>query len=220
MTNLYENMVRSLLKEEDNSKYSHLIIVVDRTYDEFKKIFVDRNKNIKDINFNIICNPSNEIKEIYNYDLDLEKQINKNRAYHIIKGYDKMDLAYEFARLKHSGQTRLDGSPYINHPVKVAELVKEKFNISPVINELITVSYLHDVVEDTNVSIEEIKDRFGPFVASIVLELTSDEKFKRDVENLLNEINNFPLSNYQVDGKSKVEEGRKYLQMQKKWRKQ
>lgn len=178
MTNLYENMIRSLLKEEDKDKYSHLIIVIDRTYDEFKKIFVKREQNIKDIIFNIICNPSNEIKEIYNYDFDLEKQINENRAYHLTKGYDKMEEAYEFAKLKHSGQTRLDGSPYINHPVKVAELVKENFSNLDIINELLTAAYLHDVVEDTNTSFEEIENKFGMVVASIVLELTNDEELK------------------------------------------
>ena len=79
--------------------------------------------------------------------------------------------ALEFARKAHGAQQRkYTLEPYINHPKRVAETVKTV----PHSTEMICAAYLHDVVEDTPVSIEEIKNRFGKKIADLVLELTDE----------------------------------------------
>ena len=172
---------RYLLSKGNKNKHSHLIIIIDRSEfipDEIVR-YVDRNEDIKNVLFQYVCNPEFEIWNIFNYDMDLEKQIKENRPYHIITPYNKMNEAYIYAKQKHKGQVRKDGSPYINHPVKVAEIVSEFFSVHPKINEYITASYLHDVVEDTDTTIDEIRDKFGDFVAYLVDGVTSDKTKKK-----------------------------------------
>ncbi len=72
--------------------------------------------------------------------------------------------AYEFGASAHKGQTRKSGEPYITHPVAVAqELAEMRLDA-----EAICAAILHDVVEDTEASLEEIHERFGEDVALIV----------------------------------------------------
>jgi (p)ppGpp synthase/HD superfamily hydrolase len=85
----------------------------------------------------------------------------------------EMTEAILFATRAHSGQTRFDGSPYILHPIAVAEMVDRWASQEG--NDLETaqiVSLLHDTVEDTDVTIEEIKEKFGSEVARHVNTLT------------------------------------------------
>ncbi|MFD1065166.1 HD domain-containing protein [Oceanobacillus locisalsi] len=72
----------------------------------------------------------------------------------------------------HQGQTRKNSSePYITHPIRVAErLEKEGFS-----DDLISAAYLHDVVEDTDISIEDIRKQFGERIASLVASHTEDK---------------------------------------------
>ena len=170
-----------LLSKGDKRKHSHLVIVIDRSEFIPEEIirYVERKENIKDILFQYVCNPNYEIWNIYNYDMDLEKQINENKPYHIVAPYNKMNEAYKIAEQKHDGQTRKDGSPYISHPLKVAELIKKYFSNHPRVYELETAAYLHDTVEDTDMTIDEIKDRFGEYVAYLVAGVTKDESLNR-----------------------------------------
>jgi guanosine-3',5'-bis(diphosphate) 3'-pyrophosphohydrolase len=79
--------------------------------------------------------------------------------------------ALEFARKAHAEQKRkFTEEPYIEHPKRVAELVRTV----PHTPEMICAAYLHDVVEDTPISLEEIKKRFGNEVAELVEELTDE----------------------------------------------
>lgn len=79
--------------------------------------------------------------------------------------------ALEFAREAHAEQKRkYTEEPYIEHPKRVAELVKTVEHTS----EMICAAYLHDVVEDTPISLEEIEKRFGKEVAGLVEELTDE----------------------------------------------
>lgn len=81
--------------------------------------------------------------------------------------------AYEFAREAHRGQTRKgDGSPYINHPAELGRLLAGAGAEDP---ELIAAAFLHDVVEDTDVTLEEIADAFGDGVASLVAAMSEDK---------------------------------------------
>lgn len=172
-----------LLSKGDKNIHSHLVIVVDRSDfipEEITK-YVERNENIKDVLFQYVCNPDYEIWNVFNYDMNLEEQINENKPYHIVAPYNKMKEAYEVAEEKHKGQTRKDGTPYINHPIKVAELVNKYFSNHPRINELVTAAYLHDTVEDTDMTIDIIKEKFGEYVAYLVAGVTKDNSLKRKV---------------------------------------
>lgn len=81
--------------------------------------------------------------------------------------------AYEFAREAHEGQTRKgDGSPYIKHPVMLARLLHEAGHDE---DELLAATFLHDVVEDTDVTLEEIEDAFGTGVRELVEAMSEDK---------------------------------------------
>lgn len=72
--------------------------------------------------------------------------------------------ALDYARKHHEGQMRLSGEPYINHPIQVAGILAE-LHLDPA---TVMTGFLHDVVEDTDVSLDEIKEEFGETVAFLV----------------------------------------------------
>lgn len=81
--------------------------------------------------------------------------------------------ALEFATNAHSGQTRkYDGRPYIYHPIAVAEILRG----FPHTEEMIAAALLHDTVEDTPVTIDDIRAEFGDQVADLVGWLTDVSK--------------------------------------------
>lgn len=83
------------------------------------------------------------------------------------------NFVLEFARRKHEGQFRDDKvTPYIEHPIKVAELVRH-YKKSKNIDAIVAAALLHDTMEDTYTSYRELVDNFGEMVASMVLEVTS-----------------------------------------------
>jgi len=84
--------------------------------------------------------------------------------------------ALEFAKLKHTGQVRRGtGAAYITHPIAVSYLVGT-YKKSKQIDELLVASLLHDTIEDTDATFDEIAREFTPLVASLVLELTNDNE--------------------------------------------
>ncbi|WP_193200653.1 RelA/SpoT family protein [Nostoc sp. MG11] len=89
--------------------------------------------------------------------------------------------AFEFAYQLHQGQYRKSGEPYIAHPVAVAGSLRD-LGGSPA---MIAAGFLHDVVEDTDVTIEEIEERFGPEVRQLVEGVTKLSKinFKSKTES-------------------------------------
>lgn len=89
---------------------------------------------------------------------------------------DQLDIEaiLEFAKERHAGQTRADGSPYVNHPIRVSEIVA-KYKPSSNANILKAGALLHDVLEDTYTSYRELIDKFGLVVASLVMEVTSSD---------------------------------------------
>ncbi len=84
-----------------------------------------------------------------------------------------VSAAFEFAYCLHQGQYRASGEPYICHPVAVAGLLRE-LGGDPV---MIAAGFLHDVVEDTDVTSEEIEERFGVSVRQLVEGVTKLSKF-------------------------------------------
>ena len=87
--------------------------------------------------------------------------------------------ALKYATKAHAGQTRSGGDPYISHPVRVANHIKQ-YKQSHNLDALISAAYLHDTIEDTDTTHEALHDLFGGLVASLVKELTSDpEQIKK-----------------------------------------
>ncbi|MBQ3576499.1 MAG: bifunctional (p)ppGpp synthetase/guanosine-3',5'-bis(diphosphate) 3'-pyrophosphohydrolase, partial [Coprobacter sp.] len=92
---------------------------------------------------------------------------------------------FAFAEMAHINQKRKAGDPYITHPLAVASIICDelKLGVNPIIAAL-----LHDVVEDTNHTIEEIKAGFGSDIAFLVDVLT---KKKRDKYETSKQVDNF-----------------------------
>ena len=82
---------------------------------------------------------------------------------------EKLQEAIKFATEAHGDQKRkYTGEPYITHPIAVMEIVREV----PHTEEMLMAAVLHDTVEDTPVTIEDIKTKFGTKVAELVNGLT------------------------------------------------
>lgn len=103
---------------------------------------------------------------------DVEKNYPKNK--------DKIFDALDFATKMHEGIKRKSGEPYIIHPIAVSQiLIDNQMDYSTVMAGL-----LHDVVEDTDVTLEEIERRFGKTVAKLVDGVTKIDKITLQRENL------------------------------------
>jgi len=83
--------------------------------------------------------------------------------------------AFFVAKEKHKGQMRKDGTPYIRHPARVAAIIKQYYTGDNV-EDIIRAAYLHDTIEDTDTTEEDIKKLFGSLVADMVKEVSSDKK--------------------------------------------
>jgi (p)ppGpp synthase/HD superfamily hydrolase len=80
------------------------------------------------------------------------------------------DAANAFAKERHEGQTRRDGTtPYVTHPIRVAERLR---NAGVTKAEILAAAVLHDVIEDTKTTADELVARFGPRVAALVEEVS------------------------------------------------
>ena len=87
------------------------------------------------------------------------------RAYNPTASFDKIRAAYEFAAAAHQGQLRKDGSPFVTHPLAVAQIVAEELHLD---SESIEAALLHDTIEDTAATHEDIAKQFSPTVADLV----------------------------------------------------
>ena len=85
----------------------------------------------------------------------------------------RLRAAFEFAREAHSPQKRKSGEPYIIHPVNVARIVAEELELGA---DPVIAAFLHDVVEDTPYTIDDIRERFGDDVAFLVGVVTKEKK--------------------------------------------
>ncbi|WP_058270162.1 RelA/SpoT family protein [Olsenella massiliensis] len=99
---------------------------------------------------------------------------------------DKVSAAYEFAAEFHRDQRRRSGEPYINHPVEVALILAKDLRMD---EDPICAALLHDTVEDTSATLDDLTDRFGTTVAELVdgvTKLTSIEVSSMDEKQALN----------------------------------
>lgn len=85
------------------------------------------------------------------------------------KKVDIITKAFNFARQAHKGVRRLSGEPYIMHPIAVAQIACSEMGLG---STSISAALLHDVVEDTDYTVEDIENIFGPKIAHIVDGLT------------------------------------------------
>lgn len=112
------------------------------------------------------------------YDLDLPPWLQECLIEEQSEGDSSEDSnllcrAFNFAYQLHEGQYRKSGEPYIAHPVAVATLLRDLGGDKA----MIAAGFLHDVVEDTEVTLEEIEERFGLPVAQLVEGVTKLSKF-------------------------------------------
>lgn len=109
---------------------------------------------------------------------ELEEKTIQDAFQHLLDNYlasrhrKKVDIitkAFNFARQAHKGVRRLSGEPYIMHPIAVAQIACEEMGLG---STSICSALLHDVVEDTDYTVEDIENIFGPKIAQIVDGLT------------------------------------------------
>ncbi|GBD33783.1 GTP pyrophosphokinase [bacterium HR34] len=87
---------------------------------------------------------------------------------------DLVKKAFEFSKNAHEGQKRYSGEPYINHPLRVAKIVKD-LKLS---DKAVAAALLHDVPEDTKYTIKDIEDNFGEEIAMLVKGVTELGKLR------------------------------------------
>ena len=102
----------------------------------------------------------------------------------VIPSYAQNDIsvlvaAAAFAAEKHRDQRRkdADASPYINHPIALANVLAGEAGIVDV--QTIVAALLHDTVEDTDTTAEELRRLFGDDIAAVVLEVTDDKSLPK-----------------------------------------
>lgn len=93
--------------------------------------------------------------------------------------------AIEFAACKHKGQRRkdVDASPYINHPISVASVLRETGEVAD--PSVIAAALLHDTIEDTETTYDELRGQFGDEIADIVTEVTDTKWLAKAVRKRL-----------------------------------
>lgn len=120
-----------------------------------------------------------------------DKLIATVQSYNPEADFDLIKKAFEFARQAHEGQTRLSGEPVINHPLAVAQILADfKLDSTSIAGGL-----LHDVVEDTDITLEKLEKEFGKEVAMLVNGVTKigeiklrgskDEEFVENMRKML-----------------------------------
>jgi GTP diphosphokinase / guanosine-3',5'-bis(diphosphate) 3'-diphosphatase len=93
--------------------------------------------------------------------------------------------AISFAAEKHRNQRRKDASasPYINHPIALADVLANEGHVTDI--DVLCAAVLHDTIEDTQTTVAELENRFGPRIASIVVEVTDDKSLPKQVRKQL-----------------------------------
>ena len=104
--------------------------------------------------------------------------------------YQLVLKAFEFARAAHDGVRRRSGEPYIIHPIAVATIVVEEIGLGC---KSIVTALLHDVVEDTDYTVEDISRLFGAKIASLVEGLT---KIKSAMDNKVEDAQSIQAENF------------------------
>jgi GTP pyrophosphokinase len=118
--------------------------------------------------------------------LTIEDLLSEVKTYHT-GDTELIRLAYDFAAKAHEGQVRKSGEPYIIHPLAASYLLAT-MKIEPVI---IVATLLHDVPEDTSVTIEDIEKNFGCSYREEIKSYSNARQFKAAV---VSKISTLPIS--------------------------
>ncbi|MEK9860450.1 MAG: HD domain-containing protein, partial [Alphaproteobacteria bacterium] len=121
--------------------------------------------------------------------LDVKPLTDRIRAYNPAIDDEMLSRAFSFAEKAHHGQVRASGEPYFTHPVEVA-LILVDMHLDPA---TIITALLHDVVEDTGVTLDAIRQKFTDEIASLVdgvtkltrIEMKSDNKQAENFRKLV-----------------------------------
>ena len=106
--------------------------------------------------------------------IELEEILQKVQAYRPGEDVALLRKAYEFTANEHKTQTRLSGEPFVSHPLEVANVLADmKLDVVCLAGGM-----LHDVVEDTPITIDRLRQEFGPEVARIVEGVTKISRIK------------------------------------------
>jgi guanosine-3',5'-bis(diphosphate) 3'-pyrophosphohydrolase len=95
---------------------------------------------------------------------DIQELCDKVKVYNPDADLDRIALAYEYAKEKHDGQMRASGEPYYTHPVAVADILADMRLDTATISTAI----LHDTLEDTSATFEELTKKFSEEIATLV----------------------------------------------------
>src|SRR6476660_2753569 len=106
--------------------------------------------------------------------LTADQVIDKTRNYLNAEHVKYLEKAYEFAKHAHREQYRKSGEPYIIHPIQVAGILAD-LEMDPA---TVASGFLHDVVEDTSISLKDIETSFNDEVAMLVDGVTKLGKIK------------------------------------------
>jgi len=106
--------------------------------------------------------------------VDIDILIKKVLSYHPDADIELLKQAHLFSNEAHGSQRRIEGSPYIEHPLSVASILADmKMDVST-----IAAGLLHDTIEDTQISAKDIRERFGKDIAFLVEGLTKLSKME------------------------------------------
>ncbi|MCX6064537.1 MAG: HD domain-containing protein, partial [Chloroflexi bacterium] len=114
---------------------------------------------------------------------------------------DLVIRAYEVASEAHSEQKRQSGEPYINHCVAVASILSDMKMPA----EVVAAGLLHDTVEDTHITLKELREQFGEIIANLVDGVTKLDSLPRvsRSDHFGNEIEPLPPTQEQVSKRKK-----------------
>ena len=150
------------------------IFVVKRLILNRSTSYIDPNPNPKTFSCCIATQKTQVGPMMRQYEL-----VERVRAYAPDVDEDRLNRAYVFTVQMHGAQKRASGDPYFSHPVEVAGLMTDlKMDEDTIITAL-----LHDTVEDTLTTIEDVEKRFGPEVARLVDGVTKLSKIEAQTEN-------------------------------------
>ncbi len=111
-------------------------------------------------------------------DAAVDRVIEQYLAHHPSGDAERLRQAFEVARRRHEGQMRKTGDPYITHPVAVAEILAE-YGLDA---ESLIAALLHDVVEDTDMTLDDVSEQFGGEVAALIDGVTKLDRIRFDTQ--------------------------------------
>lgn len=151
-----------MITPEDTTT-AHVEQELDRDEEELQQTEGEKSEQVK---YSFPLNEEEERKLIRKEYLKLLRSIKSE-----MDNVDRRNIrmAYDLAVQAHSEQRRKSGEPYILHPIAVARICAEEIGLGPT---AVVAALLHDVVEDTDVTLDDIKVKFGPHIAKMVNGLT------------------------------------------------